>query len=115
MAVKQIIFQTIGGALAGIANQIFKLAALIGLPITVFVMVFKTFIATTLVAMLEPIGDAVDALVLNMDINALNVNLSKVNSVFPIPEFLSMVAGFLTVWAAVHKFKWVLKFIPKLG
>jgi mannose/fructose/N-acetylgalactosamine-specific phosphotransferase system component IIC len=115
MAIKQFIFNSIGSALSGIGNQLFKLAALIGLPITVFVTVFKTFIATTLVAMLEPIGDMVDSLVLDIDINALNVNLSKVNTVFPIPEFLSMLAGFVGLWVTVQGVKWVLKFIPMMG
>jgi hypothetical protein len=66
-------------------------------------------------AMLVPIGNALDAMVMNIDVNSINVNLAQVNSMFPIPEFLALVTAFLAIWAAVQAVKWVLKFIPTMG
>ncbi|QJE98881.1 hypothetical protein [Luteolibacter luteus] len=110
-----ITFNSLNGAIAEIGKQLTKLAGVVLLPATAFLVFCKDFIIVVLVGTLEPIGAALDALVLNLDVNALNVNLGKVNSIFPIPEFLAMVAAFVALWAAVQGVKWVLKFIPTMG
>lgn len=98
-----------------ILDRFWKLASRVFVPLTILLYFLKDFIAGFLVAMLEPIGDALDLLVLNVDIGSINTNLAQVNAFFPIPEFLAMVVGFIGLWAAVQTVKWVLKFIPTLG
>jgi hypothetical protein len=110
-----ITFNSFAGAFSALGKQLLKLAGVVLAPATIILVLCKEFIAVAMVAALSPIGDALDALVINIDINSLNVNLAQVNSIFPIPEFLGMVAGFIGLWAAVQGVKWVLKFIPTMG
>ncbi len=94
---------------------LWKATSYILLPLTLTLWMVKDFLQGALLLLLEPIGDALDAVVLNLDINAINVNLALVNSCFPIPEFLGMVGALLGLWLAVQTVKWVLKFIPTMG
>ena len=103
------------GWMNAVMGGIWKLAKVSLAPIAALLMVTQGFIEAGLIAMLEPIGDALDALVLNVDIASVNVDLAKVNSMFPIPEFLIMVGAYTTLWGTVQGVKWVLKFLPTMG
>ena len=103
------------GWMNAVMSGIWKLGKATLGPLALVLAVTQGFIEAALIAMLEPIGDALDAFVLNVDIASVNVDLAKVNSMFPIPEFLIMVGAYTTLWGTVQGVKWVLKFIPTMG
>lgn len=105
----------LGGFGSTLFDRLWKLASRVFVPMTILLYFLKDFIGGLIVAMLDPVGEALDALVLNVDINSINTNLAQVNAIFPIPEFLALVVGFIVLWGSVQGGKWVLKFIPTLG